>query len=235
MSQFFALMVTTELTPASIALRLLVSLIIGGAIGIEREHSRQPAGFRTHIIIAIGATLLMILSIAVAGQYGETRGDAGRIAAQVVSGIGFLGAGAILKFGADIRGLTTAASLWTVAAIGLATGAGLFLPAAMAGTIILFTLIILEKMEDRWFPKQELKHIEIYTTGDSLEITDIRRILTECGIRIRSLNVDHSVRKGLTRFRYVGYVPRSFSYHQLYQQLADFEDIYRISVGERTI
>lgn len=235
MHQLSALVITTELSLASVSFRLLVSLVIGGAIGIEREHSRQPAGFRTHIIIAVGAALLMMLSIAVAGQYGETRGDAGRIAAQVVSGIGFLGAGAILKLGADIRGLTTAASLWTVAAIGLATGAGLFLPAAVAGAIILFTLIILEKLEDRWLPKQELKHIEICTTGNSLELDDIRRILTETGIRVRSLNVDHSVKKKLTRFRYVAYVPRSLSYHRLYQRLAEFEDIYRISVGERTV
>lgn len=235
MNLFSALVVTTELSPASVSLRLLVSLIIAGAIGLEREHAHQPAGFRTHIIIAVGATLLMILSIAVAGQYGETRGDAGRIAAQVVSGIGFLGAGAILKFGADIRGLTTAASLWTVAAIGLATGAGLYLPATAAGAIILFTLIILDKMEERWFPKQELKHIEIYTTGASLETAAIREALIETGIRIRSLNVDHSVRKGLTRFRYVAYIPRSFSYPRLYERLADFKDIYRVSVGERTI
>ena len=108
-------------------LRLCLSLIAGGLIGFERESRRQPAGLRTHILISVGSTLLMLLSIYIPQHYFDMKsGDPGRIAAQVVSGIGFLGAGAIIKLGNNVKGLTTAASIWVVAGIGLALGAGLY-------------------------------------------------------------------------------------------------------------
>ncbi|OGW01223.1 MAG: hypothetical protein A2889_00525 [Nitrospinae bacterium RIFCSPLOWO2_01_FULL_39_10] len=99
------------LTYHEIAIRLILSTILGGIIGIERERRNQPAGLRTHIILCVGSTLMMLVSIYVASEIGNPENsDPGRIAAQVVSGIGFLGAGAILRFGVSIKGLTTAAS-----------------------------------------------------------------------------------------------------------------------------
>jgi len=113
------------LTEYDMILRLVLGFLAGGLIGLERSSRRQVAGLRTHILIATGATLLMLLSIYIPQQFNpQGNNDPGRIAAQVVSGIGFLGAGAIIRLGNSIRGLTTAASLWFVAAVGLAVGAG---------------------------------------------------------------------------------------------------------------
>jgi putative Mg2+ transporter-C (MgtC) family protein len=130
--------------------RLLLSAVFGAAIGLEREINGHPAGMRTHLLVSLGAALFTVLSI-----YGfepnspTTPVDPSRIAAQVVSGIGFLGAGAILKDGLSIRGLTTAASLWATAAVGLAAGAGQHILATVGALIIIFSLWPLSRIEDR--------------------------------------------------------------------------------------
>jgi putative Mg2+ transporter-C (MgtC) family protein len=127
-----------------LALRLTVGLILGAIIGWERELHRQPAGFRTHSLVALGAALFAIIS-----GYGFTGGNADptRIAAQIVSGIGFLGAGTILHYRGHIRGLTTAASLWAVAAVGTATGTGLYVLAIFGTVLILIILSLLDRVE----------------------------------------------------------------------------------------
>lgn len=134
-------------------LRMILSFILGGIIGFNQEKKGRPAGLRTHIIIALGATMIMMLSINVA-QHFQT-GNPGRIAAQVVSGIGFLGAGAIIKYGVNVIGLTTAASIWTTAGIGLTIGIGLY-PLSIVGTIILvITLNLIRKIEKRIFKRRK--------------------------------------------------------------------------------
>jgi putative Mg2+ transporter-C (MgtC) family protein len=138
--------VNTELTfttELSLALRLAVGLVLGAIIGLERELHRQPAGFRTHSLVALGAALFTVVSGF--GFVGD--GDPTRIAAQIVSGIGFIGAGTILQYRGHIRGLTTAASLWSVAAIGTAAGAGLFVLATTGTILILVILSILDRVE----------------------------------------------------------------------------------------
>lgn len=129
--------------------RLLLSVLLGGLVGLEREMHGRAAGFRTHILVCIGATLTMLVS-----AYGfplETT-DPARLAAQVVSGIGFLGAGTILREGTTIRGLTTAASLWVVGGIGLAIGIGFYLGAVAATILVVITLFALHKFEHRYLP-----------------------------------------------------------------------------------
>ncbi len=127
-----------------LALRLTVGLVLGAAIGFERELQRQPAGFRTHSLVSLGAALFTVVS-----AYGFTGDlvDPTRIAAQIVSGIGFIGAGTILQHRGNIRGLTTAASLWAVAAIGTAAGAGLYSVAVIGTVLILVVLSILDRIE----------------------------------------------------------------------------------------
>ena len=141
--------------------RILISFIMGGLIGLEREMNNQPAGLRTHILISIGATLVMLISLHVPQKVGSI-GDPGRIAAQVVSGIGFLGAGAILKFGADIKGLTTAASIWAMAAVGMAVGAGMYSISIMAVVIIFFALTAMSFIEKKLFRERSLRKIEVF-------------------------------------------------------------------------
>lgn len=141
-----------------IALRLVLSAVLGGVIGIERELNDHPAGMRTHLLVALGSAIFTVLSIFAfqmpPGPDGSIRTDPSRIAAQVVSGIGFLGAGAILKYGTTVTGLTTAASLWATAAIGMAAAAGAWLVAIIGTAIILASLGPL-----RWLV-QRLRHGE---------------------------------------------------------------------------
>ena len=124
--------------------RLGIALALGAAIGFEREIDRQPAGFRTHALVALGAALFTIIS---AYGFSGSSVDPTRIAAQIVSGIGFLGAGTILHHRGSIRGLTTAASLWSAAAVGMAAGAGLLLLALVGAVLVVVVLALLEGVE----------------------------------------------------------------------------------------
>jgi putative Mg2+ transporter-C (MgtC) family protein len=138
------------LTEKEIIIRLVMAVALGGFIGLERErlhvgYRTYSAGFRTHILVCLGSAVCMVVSL---GMHEQFKGDAARIAAQVVSGIGFLGAGAILREGLLVRGLTTAASLWVVASVGLAVGAGYYLIATFGTLLVLFSLVILGTIED---------------------------------------------------------------------------------------
>jgi putative Mg2+ transporter-C (MgtC) family protein len=131
-------------TQLDLALRLTVGLVLGAIIGFERELLRQPAGFRTHSLVSLGAALFTVVS---AFGFTGVGVDPTRIAAQIVSGIGFIGAGTILQYRGHIRGLTTAASLWSVAAIGTAAGAGLYVVAVFGTVLILVVLALLDRVE----------------------------------------------------------------------------------------
>ncbi|MCL2440814.1 MAG: MgtC/SapB family protein [Treponema sp.] len=143
------------LTEIDIVIRLCLAFAAGGIIGFERSSRRQVAGLRTHILISLGASCLMLLSVWLPQKLGE--GDPGRIAAQVVAGMGFLGAGAIIKLGNNIRGLTTAASLWLTAAVGLTIGAGMYIAALTVVILALVTLIALHAVERKLFPEDNWK------------------------------------------------------------------------------
>jgi len=132
-----------------ILLRLIIAGALGAVIGLDRERQNQPAGLRTHIILVTGAALAMTLSINLSMQFRSIaqNGDPTRLAAQVLSGIGFLGAGAILRYGTSIKGLTTATSLWTMAVVGLAVGAGYILVAVGTAIFLLSALTVLNKIE----------------------------------------------------------------------------------------
>ncbi len=135
-------------TDVDVIIRVVLSCILGGLIGLERESLNKSAGFRTHILVCVGSALIMLVSQEIYFQYrGETPMDPARIAAQVVSGIGFLGAGTIMREGVNVRGLTTAASLWVVAAIGLAVGTGFYFAAIITTGVVFLVLIYLGKVE----------------------------------------------------------------------------------------
>lgn len=141
-----------------IVLRLGLAALLGMIVGYERERQNQPAGLRTHTILAIGSCLAMTISINIAMQFYPLvpNGDPGRLAAQVVSGIGFLGAGAILRYGTNVKGLTTATSLWTIAIVGLAVGAGHYFASVATTLALLIVLVLLNILEK--------KLIRVYTT-----------------------------------------------------------------------
>ncbi|HET8567574.1 MAG TPA: MgtC/SapB family protein [Candidatus Limnocylindria bacterium] len=130
-------------------LRVAVAGGLGAAIGLERELDEKAAGLRTHIVVSLGSALFTLIGAYGFSEFPRTSVDPSRIAAQIVTGIGFLGAGAILRDGGDIRGLTTAASVWTVAAIGMACGAGLYVVAVGGTVLAIFALEAMDRIEHR--------------------------------------------------------------------------------------
>lgn len=184
-------------------IRLLVSAVLGGLVGIERGSGDRPAGFRTHILVCLGSTLLMLVSMYGFDGFDQTplefprNRDQARIAAQVVSGIGFLGAGTILHEGITVRGLTTAASLWIVSAIGLATGAGMYFISTVATIITLVTLVIFHNWEKRFAgtAKIDRKFIRITAANHPGIITQITSYLAENGVKVKTLNVKNNKAK----------------------------------------
>ena len=181
--------------------RLVLAAILGGIVGIERGSGDRPAGFRTHILVCVGSALFMLVSMygfdeltpAEALHEGDlgARRDSARIAAQVVSGIGFLGAGTILHEGLTIRGLTTAASLWMVSAIGLAVGSGMFFLSIMATVITMITLVTFHTWEKRFAAnsRSDRRFVRITTNNRNDVIADITGYLTLNGIQVKSLNL----------------------------------------------
>ena len=157
-----------------VLIRLLAALLFCGVIGLERYLSGKSAGVRTHILVGMGAALFTLIS---GYAFGATASNADRIAAQVVSGIGFIGGGAILKEGTSIRGLTTAAGLWAVAALGMAAGAGLYTIGALGTAVILLTLVVLRRAELH-VPRRMLEFWVVHVTlADGASVASIRKIV----------------------------------------------------------
>lgn len=136
---------------SEMAVRILIAAGLVGLVGLERELSEQPAGFRTHILVAVGAALFSIVGA-------ELGTDPTRVAAQVVTGIGFLGAGAILRQGLDVRGLTTAAALWVTASVGTAAGMGLWEAAVVATVVTVVSLFVLKRIGGMLFHRRPQDH-----------------------------------------------------------------------------
>ncbi|MEW6619739.1 MAG: MgtC/SapB family protein [bacterium] len=144
-----------------IILRLLLTVVMGGIIGAERQIHRKSAGMRTHILVCLGSTLMMLISLFIYDTFkDEVNVDPGRIVGHVISGIGFLGAGTIIVTGGSIRGLTTAATLWVTAAVGLAVGCGFYLAAGITTLIILLALICLEPFEEKFLSKDRKEKMD---------------------------------------------------------------------------
>jgi putative Mg2+ transporter-C (MgtC) family protein len=193
-------------------LRLGLAALFGGLVGLEREVHGRPAGFRTHLLVALGACLMMLVSEQFYYKYqalssdSMVRVDPARVAAQIVTGIGFLGAGAIIKHKHTVRGLTTAACLWVVAGIGMAVGIGMYVPALMVTVIALVTLLLLKRSE-RWLGKESFHSIQIHCE-DSADIFDqIQQFFSrhelrmiDCGFEKDSASADVCYRFVVARF-----------------------------------
>lgn len=165
--------------------KLLLSMALGAVIGMERRRKGQIAGLRTFALISMGATLAMLISIYIPQEYlGLKNGDPGRIAAQVVSGVGFLGAGAIIQMKASVRGLTTAAGIWMTACIGLAVGAGMYLISIIATLLIIFILVNIERIEQRhnFLWESKIIRVKVYEILD--DIQPLRDILLTNDVHI---------------------------------------------------
>ncbi|BAT71494.1 Mg2+ transporter-C family protein [Thermosulfidibacter takaii ABI70S6] len=191
---------------STVFFRLFLALVLGGIIGIEREVRNQPAGFRTHAILSIGASLIMIISVFAAHKYGisgKAPGDPTRIAAQIVSGIGFLGAGAILRIGASVKGLTTAASLWATAGVGMACGAGFYSGAIIATGLILLTLFLLGKIEKTYLFTKPKRTLLIEAVDKPSLMGHIEETLDLMGYSMDFVEVERELDKGVVEVQMV--------------------------------
>ena len=174
-------------------LRLALAAVLGSAIGVERERLQWNAGLRTHMLVCVGAALFMLVS---AFGFADSLDrphvvlDPSRVAAQVVSGIGFLGAGAILFRRDKIRGLTTAASLWTVAGVGLAAGGGMYVAAAGSTAIILVILIGLKPLERRFWSPRGGNEFVLVVDRDVASLAVVQSELTSAGMAIRTVAIE---------------------------------------------
>ena len=183
--------------------KLILSLTLGAIIGLERRRKGQIAGMRTFALISMGATLAMLISIYIPQEYlGLKNGDPGRIAAQVVSGVGFLGAGAIIQMKGSVRGLTTAAGIWMAACIGLAVGAGMYLISIIATLLIIFILVNIERIEQRHNFLWESKIIRLKVHGILNDIQSVRDILQANDVHISDeyMKYDYAEEQSIVNF-----------------------------------
>jgi putative Mg2+ transporter-C (MgtC) family protein len=172
----------------TIIIRLFLAVILGGLIGMEREEKHRPAGFRTHILVCVGSAVVMLTSVFIFDTYrGLTNADPARLGAQVISGIGFLGAGTIIRQGSNVKGLTTAASLWAVACIGLALGIGFYEGAIAGALLIIFTLMVLGRFGRAFSDKTSRLNLLIVMNKNLQEFGDITSLLGKLNIRIRDI------------------------------------------------
>jgi putative Mg2+ transporter-C (MgtC) family protein len=175
-------------------LRLALAAALGGVIGLEREASGKPAGFRTNLLICLGAALVTELSISIAQDVtlpGGFRSDPGRLAAQIVSGIGFLGAGTIIQARGSVVGLTTAATLWVVATIGMAVGAGAYVQAIVATLVVMLALGILGRFEDHLLPYHFQERQLRVTLRPEYDLVDgVEKYLTDRGYAVRIQEIE---------------------------------------------
>lgn len=175
-----------------ISIRIAMAVLIGGMIGLERERGKHHAGLRTHILVCLGSTLITLISIYGFSQFAyepNVRMDPARLSAQIISGIGFLGAGTILRTGNTVSGLTTAASLWVVAALGIAIGAGFYYGALLSFVLVLICLFLLQLFEKRFMrPRNTILYsITISQVGDPGVLIDF---FQNEGIKIKNIKMD---------------------------------------------
>jgi putative Mg2+ transporter-C (MgtC) family protein len=182
----------------TVLVRLMLSSFLGGLIGLEREVHGRPAGFRTHLLVSLGSCLFVITSIEFYRLYGDFSGripvgvDPARVAAQVVTGIGFLGAGAIIREKASIRGLTTAACLWVAAAVGLACGTGLFGASVVVTGLALVSLLLLKKVENR-LSRDSYIHITVWSVDREALQEKLEQLLIECDMQVMNVSIEKDV------------------------------------------
>jgi len=213
------------------ATRIAISFFCGLCLGLERKSRQHTVGLRTLILISVSCTLLSILSQHMAG--GEVHGDPTRIASTVVTGIGFIGGGAILRQGFNIRGLTTAAIIFITAAIGLSCGAKLYVPALITLFVAMIVLYAMKLVERKLFPAAKTKLLQITLTGTDIDSDNLRSIIVGNGIIIHDLNMEYSAEKSQTTLKYIVKTPDSLNAVNLANQLEKVKTLVSFSLADR--
>jgi len=217
----------------AVFVKLLLAGMAGGAVGLEREKHGRPAGLRTHLLVALGACLMMIISEAFHLKYAmhdttsALRLDPSRTAAQIITGIGFLGAGVIIKEGASVRGLTTAASLWLSAGLGMAFGMGLFIPGVMTTVLALLSLIFL-KMLEPVIKKDRYLDIAITANNRPGLQDEVEKLFAEKAMQITDIRSHIDLQHDEITFEYVLTQHRRRMGRELSAQIEKLDGVHKI-------
>jgi len=220
------------ISEVQIILRVLVGAALGAVVGYERERQDQPAGLRTHMILVIGATLAMVLSVNLGYLFARpgTPADPARLAAQVISGIGFLGAGAILRYGFTVKGLTTATSLWTMAIVGMAVGAGYYLIGVVTTALMLVVLALLNIIENRFVRTSVSRFISIEANYTKGLVRSIRHNVQELADELVSFTIQKHIKNKRLRIQVVARIPRDQTLEELIEMISDIDGVRNLKV-----
>ena len=215
-----------------IIIRILVGALLGAAVGLERELNDQPAGLRTHIILVMGATLAMVLSVNLGHLFARPGlpADPARLAAQVISGIGFLGAGAILRFGYNVKGLTTATSLWTMAIVGMAVGAGYYLVGLITTSIMLIVLVFLHIFKDRFVRAAATRYLTLEIDYSKGVVRSTRKIINNLSDSVSSFTIQRSVKNKRVRIQAVARFARDQKLENPIDTISEVEGVRNIKI-----
>lgn len=222
----------TDLTLISAITRLLLALVLGGVLGLERGRKRRPAGLRTYMIVCMASTLIMLTDVFLYDTYHT--GDPARLGAQVVSGIGFLGAGSIIITGRQVKGITTAAGLWAAAGMGLALGAGFYFGAILTGILLLIVMTLMSKLD--YYMYQHSRNVNIFAEFKSMEhFTDFIKQVRVLGYTVADIELKKSQRDE----DYVGAdllitITPPCNHAELVQQLSEIKGVKYIEEVEGT-
>lgn len=231
---FFNEITTLEVTTTSSVFKLFISMLLGSAVGFERKLKGQSAGIRTFALISMGATLAMLISIYVPQEYmGLKNGDPGRIAAQVISGVGFLGAGAIIQMKGSVKGLTTAAGIWMVATIGMAVGLGMYILSLAATLLILIVLHWFERWEHRTALGTESRTIRMVLESVVTDMEPYRKVLGDNHVITTNLYVEYDYAESTTRLNLVVLFRESTDYISIFEQLRRLNPTRTISLANQ--
>lgn len=230
----YASVTSVEVNTLQAIFKLILSLILGSVVGFERKRKGQMAGLRTFALISMGATLAMLISIYVPQEYmGLKNGDPGRIAAQVITGIGFLGAGAIIQMKGSVRGLTTAAGIWMVSTIGLAVGVGLYMLSIVATLLILFILVQLERFEHKIDIGSESRIIRLKIGGIVESISQYRTTLRQHRVHLSNVYVEYDYAEQITRLNLIVLVKENTDFIKLFSDLRQINQTIAISLANQ--
>lgn len=225
---------STIVTLPNAIFKLVLAMVLGAVIGWERKRKGQVAGLRTFTLISMGACLAMLLSIYVPQEYlGLKNGDPGRIAAQVVTGVGFLGGGAMIQQKGAIRGLTTAAGIWVVATVGMAVGVGMYSAAIVATILIMLTLVALETWEHKVRIGQESRVINVKVGKIVGDVKAYKKLLEKHHLHLSTFYIEVDYARNETEINFIVLARRGANYLQVFESLRLLAPTQKITLSSQ--
>ncbi len=234
-NQIYSAIMSPDVNFVGATYKLVLGFLLGAVVGFERRRKGQIAGMRTFALISMGATLAMLVSIYIPQEYlGLKNGDPGRIAAQVISGVGFLGAGAIIQMKGSVRGLTTAAGIWITACIGLAVGAGMYMIATVTTLLIIFVLVNIERLEMRAHFLWEAKVVRVRLGAIVTDVQPLRDLMTNAGVEVTKEFIKFDYQSNETQVNFMVRTKPSADIAALFSAMHDTAPVLAVTLTNET-